>query len=209
MSNIGRFESGTREKRPWDRLSGEPIRWYSRFDKYRLMGEQRSMVAVYRETSKGRSTKRNGTKSDSNVPGPWSKAAQEWNWKERAAAWDEAEIDRERREREQFIRRERESRIQMIVETRRMLSNELQQMVRDPAKLRESSLTSIVSALDTVFRLQREEFGETRNRIEVSGPGGGPMETVSQSKVDWNKVPLAAKVQILAAMPDDPEDEAE
>lgn len=75
------------ERKPWERLEGEPSRWFQRFEMYRLQGNTRSIEAVYRSEceASGRAVKR-----PSHI---WYKRADEWQWKTRAAAWDQYLID--------------------------------------------------------------------------------------------------------------------
>lgn len=96
----------------WDRQEGEPTKWYNRFERYRLMGSNRSVLATYH----GESAKSGNGRQKGLTPGSWSTNADKWNWKARAEAWDmqeaqsraaaaalqqakeEAEKERERRE---------------------------------------------------------------------------------------------------------------
>lgn len=66
------------DSRAWDRLPGEPARWYNRFDAFRLLGPARSVEQAYRQDT-GRRTP---------APGEWKKTARRWRWHERAQAWD-------------------------------------------------------------------------------------------------------------------------
>jgi hypothetical protein len=72
-------------ERSWERLPDEPDRWYARFEVYRLIGPNRSLLGVYRLVTQllGRTGR---------APGQaWQQAAQRWNWQARAQAWDTAE----------------------------------------------------------------------------------------------------------------------
>jgi hypothetical protein len=37
------------QKNVWERMEGEPNRWFQRFERYRLMGNRRSVNAVFEE----------------------------------------------------------------------------------------------------------------------------------------------------------------
>lgn len=63
----------------YKRMEGEPLIWYRRFERYRLMEPVRSIPAVYRELTKNNAT---------NAPGDWYQKAKIWKWDERVAAWD-------------------------------------------------------------------------------------------------------------------------
>ena len=61
--------------------------WHQRFLKYRDLGADRSMLAVYhdcRDAKVGGALRRKAT----GIPQAWADAAKAWNWRERAEAWD-------------------------------------------------------------------------------------------------------------------------
>jgi hypothetical protein len=68
----------------WEPLPGEPARWYGRFERFRLAGPTRSLLATFNAEQ----SERQGTKRRC-VPGAWVQAACRWRWRERAAAWDD------------------------------------------------------------------------------------------------------------------------
>src|SRR3990172_303869 len=70
---------------PWDRLDGETNRWWQRFGRFRLLGPDRSILAVFNEwrLAKSREVSRSAPKT-------WRTAADRWRWRERAEAWDES-----------------------------------------------------------------------------------------------------------------------
>lgn len=80
----------------WDRQPGETAQWYNRFTRYRLMGLSRSIRKVF-EAENRRSK---------NLPGNWLRVAEKWNWRERAEAWDFAEIEMQRVKNEEILRNE-------------------------------------------------------------------------------------------------------
>lgn len=66
----------------WDRLEGEPPRWYARFEVFRQLGSGRSVAACWRAD-----TGRVGQEA----PSRWNTSARRWRWAERALAWDQAQ----------------------------------------------------------------------------------------------------------------------
>lgn len=68
----------------WDRMEGEPNRWHQWFERYRLLGPDRSLLAVFNQwrLAKSREVSRS-------VPKSWRTAAETWTWKQRAEAWDQ------------------------------------------------------------------------------------------------------------------------
>lgn len=87
---------------PWDRLEGEPNQWYDRFERFRLLGPNRTLIATYNgeRAEAGKSVIRR-------YPGAWDKVAGRWRWWERAEAWDEAQRALARKEEEGQLRERR------------------------------------------------------------------------------------------------------
>ncbi|SRR6266699_1772390 len=72
------------ERKAWERMEGEPLKWFSRFDKFRIMKPwERSVNAVFEQEE----TEKHG-KVRTKIAGKWYKIAEEWKWNERAEAWD-------------------------------------------------------------------------------------------------------------------------
>jgi hypothetical protein len=73
-----------KEQNEWDRIEGEPILWFDRFDKYyRILGPERNLQAAY-DLYKGGG----GSKKKGRVTAAWKKALVDWNWQKRAEAYD-------------------------------------------------------------------------------------------------------------------------
>lgn len=95
------------EKHPWSQMPDEPLLWYRRFERFRLMEPVRSIPQVYREEKQKQSEEKRGkTRSaiQAEPDGTWYMMARLWQWEARAAAWDveldaqlEAEIAAERK----------------------------------------------------------------------------------------------------------------
>ena len=69
------------EVAPWDQLLDEPITAYRRFLVYRNLGPGRTLEKAYR------ATKGNKGQQES-PPGSWTRNTTQYNWVERATAWD-------------------------------------------------------------------------------------------------------------------------
>src|SRR5262245_11085627 len=79
------------QREPWERLPGEPNRWFARFERYRLAGPCRTLLGTWTAEQAEKSRKKRFK-----VPGSWNAAAARWRWKERAEAWDEHERQKAR-----------------------------------------------------------------------------------------------------------------
>jgi len=77
----------------WARREGEPMIWYNRFERYRLMGSTRSLLGMYKLEIAEKGRKGKSTKPPTKAPTAWDKAATAWNWKARAESWDMQEVE--------------------------------------------------------------------------------------------------------------------
>src|SRR6202035_4388351 len=76
----------------WDRQEGEPVDWFSRFERFRLIERRRSLLAVYNDERE----KEGNSARAASVPSSWNDAAERWNWRGRADAYDMDQIARTR-----------------------------------------------------------------------------------------------------------------
>jgi hypothetical protein len=74
------------EQSLWEQQDGEPSLWYDRFMAYLLMGPSRTKLGAVHLVEKAEKSRE---KQSTKVPGAWNDAFNQWNWKERAEAWDE------------------------------------------------------------------------------------------------------------------------
>lgn len=77
---------------PWDRRPGEPMLWFARFELYRELGPGRTIEDVWR-LNKAQQSAPSEAKRPHNR---WYDLAREWEWQERAEAWDEEQIAQQR-----------------------------------------------------------------------------------------------------------------
>jgi len=76
------------KRQPWDRLPNEPSMWFNRFEYYRLLGPDRTFQGTF-EIWNERDNKRKNKPNVAGHPHPqWYERAEQWQWKERAAEWD-------------------------------------------------------------------------------------------------------------------------
>ncbi len=99
-------------------LPDEPPRWFARYEAFRLLGPNRSVLAVYNagreKASKGKSH---------TFPSSWGKAAEKWRWRERAVAWDASERQRRAKDQAESLAASREVWRQIGVTMRRRVSD--------------------------------------------------------------------------------------
>jgi hypothetical protein len=123
---------------PWLKQPGEPVKWFARFELFRMLGSGRSLWAAYREFHRrsGHEETEDARKSAGKrgVPSSWNRAALRFNWKVRAEAFDIAkaqdEADEWLRRRDELREREWQTSKAILDKTGQMLVFPLQKTVR-------------------------------------------------------------------------------
>ncbi len=192
------------EQRPWHRQPGEPNLWYSRFERLRLMGPTRSLLALYeQERAQRGATRRSGT----GIPGSWRKAADTWQWLTRCEAWDQAERERaqaEWQERQHAIREADYAVGQRLRDLARLILDEGPKFISakrrvvskgrpakvdaegnllDPGEPEQIVVTLAlnadlaIKAVDAASKLERQaaEMARVKQAVEITGKDGAPL----------------------------------
>ena len=102
---------------PWERQPGEPGLWWARFELFLGLGPRRSVLAVYRPAC--------GQPQAATLPGAWRVAAERWDWRRRAALWDEQQATVARAEAAEQGREQRAELRSLAVD----LANKLKQII--------------------------------------------------------------------------------
>lgn len=134
------------DRQPWDIQDGEPIIWYQRFEIYRTLGAHRSLEKLWRATP---------GPHGANCPNFWYARAIDWNWRERAAAWDIYQITQKRREFAEEAQEDKKYRLKIIKGARNKLLQALDQL--DPAT---AKFPEVFSALKIVMDELRSEYDD-------------------------------------------------
>lgn len=158
------------EVRPWDREAGEPMRWYARFERYRALGPNRSLLATYRQEyeTKARNI---GKPRVQRFPPEWTTAAHAWRWRERAEAWDAHEIAESRKAQEEERKKVREEHLMMLRAYRAKVAAGIMQINPAEDKLWWKSATEALRMLGAEFRAMYDEEAT----IKLAGPDGEPL----------------------------------
>jgi hypothetical protein len=159
---------------PWERQPGEPMLWFARFERYRLMGAGRSLLALYRWERSGMNGRgATGSGGARTIPNAWRRAAERWRWRERAEAWDAHVLARERAEEEDIRRRARAAQLAALTELQERLRQALAEF--DPRQ-NPPGWRDFAAVMRAVGDEMRALFDEApRQRHELSGPGGEPL----------------------------------
>ena len=177
----------------WQRLPNEPMRWYARFEAYRLAGPNRSLLGTYNAEQD-----KEGQKRTPNPPTSWRNAMIKYQWAARAEAWDIQEQARITAEREAYLRslpREFDTDYRFIYE----------EAIKAWQRSLEDAITTIEEVIkgdngDERLKVQKKTEGQSGNpallaqamaarksiremlgidaaaKIEHSGPDGGPIQ---------------------------------
>jgi hypothetical protein len=151
----------------WDRLADEPNLWFSRFERYRLAGPDRSLRAAHNAEKADK-----GKKRQRSIPGAWSRAAARWNWRERAEAWDEHERVQSR----VAHAREIEEMNSRHIQEAQALQNKAIQRLKS-LNHEELSVAETLRFFVEATKLERTARGEpeTIEERRLTGKGGGPV----------------------------------
>jgi hypothetical protein len=149
----------------WERQSIdgilEPQKWFNRFTVYMLQGPGRSLLAVVNEEREQK-----GHKRSVNVPGSWRRIFAVWQWKDRAAAWDE-------RNRQLMVADAEAERVQMLDRHRKMgqalqqvAGIRLRELATNPNEL---SPVNVKDYIKTGVELERQAAGFPTWVIDLIG----------------------------------------
>lgn len=69
----------TEDRKPWEKMDGEPNRWFQRFEIFRLMGPGRTVEGLWKKVNPDSNTDASST---------YSARCRQWQWWMRAEAWD-------------------------------------------------------------------------------------------------------------------------
>jgi len=152
--------------RPWDRQRNgkglEPNLWYSRFVEFLRLGPRRSVLELYNQYIQDRDGE--GATRRTSTPSSWGRAAVEWNWRERAEAWDEAERQRQAREFKEQQDRAKIERIALLRKTKARLAQ-----VLDTVDIERATLADLTRLLRAVCQEERAEYDdEPTQRVETT-----------------------------------------
>jgi hypothetical protein len=148
---------------PWERLPGEPNRWYARFERYRLLGPGRSLLGTVNAERLEQRRPRT-----SSVPQAWAQNAKQWQWRQRAEAWDEQERAQARAAQQQEVQEMNRRHIQEAM----ALQSKAFQKLKD-LNLEQLSPANVLRYFVEAAKLERTAHAEPRHAAEqrATGPG--------------------------------------
>lgn len=77
------------DAQPWERLPGESLLWFRRFEQFRLMEPVRKIALVFQQEQRAQDQGEGKEGLErTEAPGKWYTQAKKWRWDERAAAFD-------------------------------------------------------------------------------------------------------------------------
>lgn len=132
------------EMLPWEQQPGESPKAFEAFNRYLLMGTERSLQKVAFELDKS-----------TNMMGKWSSR---WKWVERVAAWDIEQERQARNEQAEEIRKMRKRHASIATSMLAKVSKRMQQMQAE--ELTPQDIKAWVEAASKLERLSRGDSSE-------------------------------------------------
>lgn len=129
---------------PWERQQGEPPKAFAAFNKYLLLGTERSLQKVGYELGKSASLMER-----------WSS---QWKWVERVAAWDIEQERLARNEQAEEIRKMRKRHASIATSMLAKVTKRMQNM--PPEELTPQDIKAWVEAASKLERLSRGDSSE-------------------------------------------------
>lgn len=183
------------ERKPWEQMidKGEPVKWYARFDRFRLIKPWlRSVNAAFLQEQA--ENPRKPEKTRENADKVWYQKAQEWEWDKRAAAWDKyriAERDKQTAaEEEEVLNSElalKHNRIKELQELAALLKEEVYdedkrwvediKVGKEPyyvKQFNDAVIREYRATLDDIAKEKGERAKLTKS--ELTGKDGAPLE---------------------------------
>jgi hypothetical protein len=153
---------------PWERLPGETNRWFGRFERFRLAGSGRSVLAVFNADKRAQ-----GQPPSRCVPGAWAQAAKRWHWRQRAEAWDEHQRQQARQAHADDVREINERHVR---EARALQAKAVERL--RALRPEELGAADVLRYCSEATKLERLALGEPEvlQRQELTGQGGGPLQ---------------------------------
>jgi hypothetical protein len=156
------------EGKMWDRMRGEPNQLYDRFCRFRDLGPERTIRAVYRQEWATRSTKPCPA-----VNGTWFLHSRAWQWVARAEAYDAHQRELDRRGREEALTAARERRLALLTGVESLALERLTQRDRN-GKLVVARELRAKEAADLLIKVQEEKRKEMELATPQRGRAGDP-----------------------------------
>lgn len=158
------------ERPSWERQDGEPDLWFDRFERFRLAGPARSLLGIYNaERTK------DGDSAARDIPGAWKDAAEAWQWRVRAAAWDAAEQQKRREQYDAERASDHEARVTLLKLARSKLFHAVNSL--DPSRMKP---VDVLRGIQIVVEQLRAEYDDLPTQpIDVSAMSDEELHAVA------------------------------
>ena len=189
----------------WNRMKNENSKWYERFEQFRMLGPDRTLLGILNQM-----VVQPGEKRRTSIPASWSNAFVKFNWKARAEAWDDAERHKNRQANEKARQKARKARVSLILAGIGKCREALD--VIDPAS---AKFGEVMTGIKTLSEQARIEFGDAPTVSEITfnilkGVATGEM-SVREAALRYNQegfaLPKAVEIMLSKEPPAEPEEE--
>ena len=167
----------------WERQAGESGLWFSRFDKFfRPLGPERNLLRAYKNWYRAEK----GRESQSvSAPTSWREAAEQYQWRDRAQAWDVAQRLKRLQAEDEVRRRNRERRLALLNGLLARVSEAVLKLEAEDAKW-----SDVTAAVRVAVQELRHEYGEDVTTVKVEAAGlvpewAGAVMQMEAEQLDW------------------------
>mgnify|MGYP000169624648 CR=1 FL=1 len=173
------------EIHPWDMQPDEPVLWFGRFELYRRMGPDRSVLAIYQQSRANKGKERLATY----IPGAWTQMANRWKWRERAEAWDRHQQAIARQEEEELLPVRRKAWLEQF----RLLQTKAMDRIRPmiPSELRpKEALDMLVEGVkyERLALGEPDTIAKTKSEVAIGQAVAGPISDPNLVIIDVRKL---------------------
>lgn len=181
----------------WVRQDGETGRWFTRFSRYRALGPSRSIRKVFLEEQAAKNKYTDEQLKDMRLPQHWSQHSRDWQWPNRALAWDAyvtQELDAE------FLERNRLEKDERYDDTQTMRAKWRELVAAIDPNIHEIKPHEIIKMGTLINQDSRQEFEEplkAKQKAEA-GKAEGAVTFEDLVKIAQQMTPAKVEVHVHA-----------
>ncbi len=178
----------------WQQRENEPTQWFARFERYLMLGEKRSIEAVWQAEQKRTGSAKVSQGQHEKMTRPsrhWYAAAKTWQWASRAAAYDQQQRDLEKAEWESKRKKARERRLQLLDAYSMPLIQAMAQF--DPKAAKPGDLGKLFEIFMEQSRLEYDDL--PTSRVDVTS-GGHELKGLTLTADKFAGIRAQAKVEL-------------
>lgn len=184
--------------KPWLQQPNEKMLWFDRFEVYRNIGPDRSLLSTYRLVRKA--PLRDG--QELSIPSSWSQAYHRYHWKERAEAFDKLELEKLSEELGERRQENRRKRIKLLDKAFEKVNQAIDSL--EPSRM--VNLADLTALLRLVITESRAEYEKSPDALSNAQTVTNQTIKVGPVLIDYrNAIAPLAPADYEIELPDEPE----